>query len=125
MRSIGDVDRALRIAAVLVALAAAFFVLIMGIFSTTFDPSAALLVGMGIVLGGLWVLLLAIVVRLARRSYTSAGEFSDRKVVLVTILVSCAGGATLIFGTWQGVRFCMQGPVYQEAAMETATPSAF
>jgi|ERR1700733_6341971 hypothetical protein len=123
MRSIRDVDRALRIAAVLVALAAAFFVLIMGMFSTTFDSSTAMLVGMGIVLGALWVLLLMIVARFARQLSTSPGGLRDRKAFLITLFVSCIGGATLIFGTWQGVHLCMQSPIYQEAAMEPATPS--
>jgi hypothetical protein len=123
MRSIRDVDRALRIAVVLVALAAAFFVLIMGMFSTTFDSSTAMLVGMGIVLGGLWVLLLMIVARFARGLYTSPGGIRDRKAFLIIFFVSCIGGATLIFGTWQGVRFCMESPIYQEVAMEPATPS--
>jgi len=124
MRSIRDVDRALRIAAVLVALAAAFYVLIMGIFSTTFDSSTAMLVGMGIVLGGLLVLLLMIVARFASGLYTSPGGLRDRKAFLITLFVSCIGGATLIYGTWQGVQFCMQSPIYQEAAMQPATPSA-
>lgn len=125
MRSLGDFDRALRIAAVLVALAAAFSVLILGIFATAFDTSTALLIGMGVVLAGLWVLLLMVVVRLAARSYVSAGRPGDRMAFLVSALATCVGVAALAFGTLQGLQLWMERPIYQEAAIDPATPGAF
>jgi hypothetical protein len=116
-------DWALRIAAVLLTFAAACFVLILGIFSPVFDTSTAMLVGMAIVLCGLWMILLMIIARFAPRLYPSVVGSPNRKAFLVTVTVAGLGGAMLAFGTWEGVQIYMQRPVYQDAAI--ATPSSF
>ena len=118
-------DWALRIAAVLLTFAAACFVLILGIFASVIDTSTALLVGMGIVLCGLWVILLMIMARLAPRWYSSVARSPNRKAFLVTVIVASLGGAMLVFGTWEGVKIYMQRPVYQDAAIAPTTPSSF
>ena len=118
-------DWVLRIAAVLLAFAAACFVLIVGIFDSVFDSSTAMLVGMGIVLCGLWVILLMIIGRLAPRLCSSAGRPPNRKALLITVIVAGLGGVVLVFGTWEGVRIYKQRAVYQEAATEPTAPSSF
>ena len=125
MRSIENFVRALRIAIVLLALAAAFSLLIMGIFAAVFDTSTVRLVGMGIALGGLGVLLLMVLARLALRSHHSAGLSRDRRTYLIMCLIACVGGATLTFVAWQELRLYVQRPSYQEAAIEPPAPSAF
>jgi uncharacterized membrane protein len=120
-----DFHWALRIAAVLLFFAAACFVLILGIFASVFDTSTALLVGMGILFCGLWMIFLVVIARLKPRLYPPVGRPPDRKAFLLTIIVAVLGGATLVFGTWEGVQIYTQRPVYQEAAIQPSTPSYF
>jgi hypothetical protein len=118
-------DWVLRIATVLLAFAAACFVLIVGIFASVFDTSTAMLVGMGIVLCGLWVILLMIITHLAPQLYSSAGRSPNRKALFITVIVAGLGGGMLVFGTWEEVQIYKERAVYQEAATEPSAPSAF
>jgi hypothetical protein len=113
-------DTALRVAAVVVFLITTFSILIMGIFASDSDSMTVVIVGLGVIVGGVAMLLLMIIARLAARPFISRGGRShERSATLVIALIYCIGAPALFFGTWQCVRLFMQAPLYQEASIET------
>jgi hypothetical protein len=113
-------DTALRVAAVVVFLITTFSILIMGIFASDYDSMLVVIVGLGVIVGGVAMLLLMLIARLAARPFISrGGRGHERSAMLVIALIYCIGAPALLFGTWQCVRLFLQAPLYQEASIET------